>query len=118
MSDDTPTNRSRIETARAYYRALDEDDYELLAALLAPDFVHERPDMTLEGRDRFVAFMRDERPTKDTSHPVDGVFEATDGEAVVVCGRLLDPDDEVLTRFADHFTFTGEDIAQIRTYTD
>jgi hypothetical protein len=60
--------------AREYYRTLDEHDYERLRALLAPEFVQERPDATLEGRERFVRFMRDERPRTDTSHAVDAVY--------------------------------------------
>lgn len=60
--------------ARAYYRALDEGDYEALADLLAPGFVQERPDLTLEGRERFVRFVREERPRRDTSHAVDAVY--------------------------------------------
>lgn len=114
---DADTDRSRVETARAYYRALDEDDYELLADLLTAEFVHERPDMTLEGRSRFVTFMRDERPLTDTSHPIDGIYEATDGTEVVVRGRLLDPDGERLTQFVDVFSFEGCDIAKIQTFT-
>jgi len=106
-----------VARARAYYRALDDDEYDLLAALLAPGFVHERPDMTLEGRERFVRFMREERPATDTTHPVDGVYRrdgsdggegdgpdgATDTE-VAVRGRLLAADGRELTGFVDVFT--------------
>ncbi|MFC7132997.1 MULTISPECIES: nuclear transport factor 2 family protein [Salinibaculum] len=115
MSED-PTH-APADTARAYYRALDTDDYDLLAGLLTPGFVHERPDMTLEGSDRFVQFMRDERPMNDTTHPVDGVYEQVDGEGVVVRGRLLAADGTTIARFADVFSFEGEKIARIRTFT-
>jgi len=120
MSDDA------VDRAREYYRALDEHDYEALAALLAPDFVHDRPDTTLEGRDRFVRFMREERPQKDTRHPIDDIFESTaargrDGDDaggdVAVRGRLLAADGEPITTFVDVFTFDGEDVARIDTFT-
>jgi ketosteroid isomerase-like protein len=113
-------------TAREYYRALDEHDYEALAAILAAGFVHHRPDRTIEGRDRFVRFMREERPLKDTSHPVDAVYERT-GNAddtsaetppeVAVRGRLLKADGSRLASFVDVFTFGSDEIDALRTYT-
>lgn len=105
----------RVAAARAYYRALDEHDYERLAGLLAPTFVHDRPDRTIEGRDRFVRFMREERPQTETSHPVATVYTGPDG--VVVEGNLLDSDGDRIASFADAFTFEGEVIGEIRTYT-
>ena len=124
------------DRARAYYRALDEDDYDLLAALLAEGFVHDRPDRTIEGRDRFVRFMREERPQTDTTHPLDTVFEAearsggeaadgspdsserqSDGGAVAVRGRLLDADGDRIVRFVDVFAFAAGRIDRIETYT-
>jgi len=110
MTDDA------VERARAYYRALDEHDYEALADLLAPGFVHDRPDRTLDGRERFVRFMREERPQTDTSHPVDVVFESTDGD-VAVRGRLLAADGERITGFVDVFTFDGGEMTRIDTFT-
>ena len=110
---DPPT--APVDRARAYYRALDEGDYDLLAALLAEGFVHDRPDRTTEGRERFVRFMREERPQTDTTHPVDTVFEA-DGR-VAVRGRLLDADGDPIVGFVDVFTFAGGRIARIETYT-
>jgi len=56
------------EVARPYYTAIDEDRYDDLTDLLATEFVHERPDRTLDGRETFVAFMREERPRTDTTH--------------------------------------------------
>ena len=123
----------RETVAREYYRALDEDEYETLSDLLAPEFVHYRPDRTIEGRDRFVTFMRDERPMKATSHPLDAVYSearsaserasgersdprADDGE-VAVRGRLLDPDGEPVVSFVDVFAFEGERVETIHTYT-
>jgi ketosteroid isomerase-like protein len=115
----------REAAARAYYRALDEGDYDALAGLLAPEFVHVRPDRTLEGRDRFVRFMREERPQTDTTHPIDGVFASADGgtesdagtDAVAVRGRLLDSDGERITGFVDVFAFEDGAVASIHTYT-
>jgi ketosteroid isomerase-like protein len=118
-------------TVRDYYRALDDDEYDLLAEVLAPGFVHERPDMTLDGRERFVRFMREERPMKDTSHPLDAIYErgvnggegpgpgADDGDPAEVAarGRLLKPDGSKLVSFVDVFTFAGDEIDKLRTYT-
>jgi ketosteroid isomerase-like protein len=119
MDGDRPSTdggRTRVDTARAYYRALDEDDYELLGTLLAPAFVHDRPDQRLAGRERFVQFMREERPTKDTSHPIDAVYEQTGGDDVVVRGRLLGPDGDLLARFVDIFSFEGNRIERVETF--
>jgi ketosteroid isomerase-like protein len=111
-----------VGRARAYYRALDEDDYDLLRSVLDQSFVHERPDTTLSGRDRFVRFMREERPVTDTTHAVDGIYrrdvdERTDA-GVAVRGRLLGPDGAELTGFVDVFSFEETSIDRIRTYVD
>ncbi|MFC7070434.1 nuclear transport factor 2 family protein [Halobaculum lipolyticum] len=115
-------------TVRAYYRAIDDGEYDDLAALLAPGFVHDRPDRTLSGRASFVRFMREERPRTDTEHAVDAVYrrsrddadgageDASDGDAsdadasdadaaeVAVRGRLLDAaDGTALFGFVDVF---------------
>ena len=140
MTPDVPAEP--VGRARAYYRALDQKDYDLLAALLAPGFVHERPEMTLEGRERFVQFMREERPSTDTSHPVDGVYrrdetggkggderpdteggDVDDGSPpgdteVAVRGRLLSADGRELSGFVDVFTFADGQMVNLRTYTD
>lgn len=115
------------ERARAYYRALDEGDYDRLADLLAAEFVHDRPDRTIDGRERFVAFMREERPQTDTDHRVEAVFAARegvgsrDGEAggsIAVQGRLLAADGSVITGFVDVFSLDDAGIERIETYTD
>ncbi|KAA9399334.1 nuclear transport factor 2 family protein [Haloarcula sp. CBA1130] len=123
------TRPALLQRARTYYDALDGDDYDQLASLLAPSFVHDRPDQTIEGREGFVRFMREERPQTDTTHPLDGLYcrredgtaEQTDGEStvaeVVARGRLLDADGERIVGFVDVFTFTGDDIERIETYT-
>ncbi|EMA34847.1 nuclear transport factor 2 family protein [Haloarcula japonica] len=117
------------QRTRAYYHAIDGDDYDRLASLLAPSFVHDRPDQTIDGRDRFVQFMREERPQTDTTHPLDGLYcrqkdteESTDSDdtataEVVARGRLLDADGERIVGFVDVFTFAGDDIERIETYT-
>jgi len=109
-------NEGSVDLAREYYRALDEHDDEALAAVLAPGFVHDRPDMTLEGRDRFVRFMREERPQTDTSHPVDGVFESADGN-VAVRGRLLAADGAHIAAFVDVFTVEEDAVTRVDTFT-
>ncbi len=70
----------RRAAARTYYRAIDGDEYDTLAGLLAPSFRHERPDRTIAGRDRFVRFMREERPATDTTHAIGAVYAAGGGE--------------------------------------
>ncbi|MCU4800665.1 nuclear transport factor 2 family protein [Halobacteria archaeon HArc-gm2] len=105
----------RTAMARAYYEALDDGEYDRLTDLLAPDFSQSRPDRRFDGRDRFVGFMRDERPENDTAHPVDAVFERSDGVAVE--GRLLASDGDLIAAFVDVFAFDGDQIAEIRTYT-
>lgn len=105
---------ARAETARAYYRAIDDDEYDRLRDVLASTFVQERPDLTLEGPDRFVRFMREERPKTDTTHAVDAMYE--NGSEVAVRGRLLSGE-EYLFGFVDVFAFEGGEIALLRTYT-
>jgi Nuclear transport factor 2 (NTF2) domain. len=110
--------------ARAYYRTIDDDDYEELAAILAPEFTHERPDRTLDGRDRFVAFMRDERPATDTTHVVDAVYEADPGASgspgdsvgVAAQGRLLGSDGETMFGFVDVFAVEAGRLRGATTY--
>ena len=113
---------------RGYYEAIDAGDYGRLAELLDPAFVHERPDRTLEGRDRFVEFMRDERPLTDTEHVVDEIYESDPGETdldlnateaesgVAVRGRLLDADGDELFAFVDVFAVEDGRLAGLRTY--
>jgi ketosteroid isomerase-like protein len=115
MSGDASPDES-ADRVRAYYRALDDGEYDRLADLLAPSFVHDRPEMTLEGRERFVRFMREDRPATDTSHPVDAVY--TDDDEVAVRGRLLSADGDELVGFVDVFSFDGMAIERLRTYTD
>lgn len=105
------------ERVRGYYRALDEGDYESLRSLLHPSFVHERPDMTLDGRERFVTFMRDERPRTDTRHPLVGVYERADGTRFAARGRLLAADGSELAAFVDVFSFEDGRFRRLRTFT-
>ena len=125
-----------VAAARAYYRALDEHDYDALAALLAPEFVHDRPDLILEGRGRFVAFMREERPQKETEHRIDAVYRAagsdddsaagltdcdsTDDQPTNVAarGRLLTAGGDRITGFVDVVSVSDGEIRRIKTYTD
>ncbi|GAB3695874.1 nuclear transport factor 2 family protein [Halorubrum pallidum] len=112
MTDPSTAERARI--ARAYYDALDAGDYDRLADLLAPGFVQRRPDRIFEGRDRFVAFMRDERPITDTTHVVEAVYPA--GPGVAVRGRLLDADGDALFAFVDVFDVADGRITELETY--
>ncbi|MFC6989649.1 nuclear transport factor 2 family protein [Haloplanus sp. GCM10025708] len=105
----------RRDAVATYYEALDSGAYDRLADLLAPDFVQHRPDRTLDGRERFVAFMRDDRPVTDTTHAVDAVYEGN--TEVAVRGRLRDADGETLVSFVDVFGFEGGRVATLWTYT-
>ncbi|MFC5278957.1 nuclear transport factor 2 family protein [Halorubrum rubrum] len=117
---------SAIRPVRGYYEAIDAGDYDRLAAFLDPEFVHDRPDRTLAGRDRFVAFMRDERPMTDTEHVVDAIYESDlssgDGSepagstGVAVQGRLLDADGDELFAFVDVFDVEDGRLTALRTY--
>ena len=111
----TPAAADRDRLARAYYDAIDEGDYDRLSDLLDPEFVQRRPDQTFEGRDRFVTFMRDERPMTDTTHVVDGVYPS--GPGVAVRGRLLDADGEELFAFVDVFDVDDGRLSALETYT-
>lgn len=112
MTAPAPDDRSRL--ARAYYDAIDDGDYDRLADLLDPRFVQQRPDQTFRGRDRFVAFMRDERPMTETTHAVDGVYPH--GPGVAVNGRLLDADGEELFAFVDVFDVDDGRLSALETY--
>lgn len=110
------TPEDRADHVRSYYRALDEHAYDRLASLLATDFVHRRPDVTLDGRKRFVRFMREQRPNDRTSHPIDAIYRGGDGE-LAARGRLLDDDGERIAAFVDVFTFGERGVESVRTYT-
>ena len=105
---------SRRRPGRPRYAAIDAGEYDRLRSLLAPEFVQRRPDRTFDGRDRFVAFMRDERPDTDTTRVVDRVYPA--GPGVAVRGRLLDADGDAVFAFVDVFDVTDERLTALETY--
>jgi ketosteroid isomerase-like protein len=109
-----PPISNPAELARAYYDALDAGDYDRLTALLEPGFAQRRSDRTFEGRDRFVAFMRDERPMTDTTHAVDAVYPK--GPGVAVRGRLLDADGDEVFAFVDVFSVDAGRLSSLATY--
>lgn len=114
---DRPDASDRADrTVRAYYAAIDAGEYDRLADLLDPEFVHDRPDRTLDGRGRFVAFMRDERPMTATEHVVERTYANRGGKAVQ--GRLLGADGDELFGFVDVFECTadGDTITRLETY--
>jgi len=112
--DPESENPDAAALARAYYEAVDAGEYDRLRSLLSSDFVQRRSDRTFEGRDRFVAFMRDERPNTDTTHAVERVYPA--GPGVAVRGRLLDADGDELFAFVDVFDSDGETLTALETY--
>lgn len=103
------------DLALRYYDAIDSGDYDGLRALLDAEFTHDRPDRDLAGADRFVAFMREERPDPDTTHAVDATFERDGG--VAVQGRLLRADDSLWFEFVDVFTVADGALTGLTTYT-
>jgi hypothetical protein len=70
--------------------------------------------MTLDGRDEFVSFMREDRPNKETSHVLDDV-DADTRDEVVVEGRLLDADGGVMFGFRDRFRVRDGTLAELKT---
>ncbi|MFB6146508.1 MAG: nuclear transport factor 2 family protein [Halobacteriaceae archaeon] len=111
----TAADLDHADRARAFYEAVDGDEYDRLGRLLDPAFVHVRPDRTIEGRDRFVQFMREGRPVDDTTHEVETVYEGADG--VAVRGRLYRPDGSLWFRFVDVFEAGDRGFTRLRTYT-
>ena len=111
MSAEAPADR-----VRSFYRALDEHAYDRLSSLLAPDFVHRRPDLTIEGRDQFVRFMREDRPDDRTSHPIDAVYR-NGGDELAARGRLLDADGDEIAAFVDVFSLGEDGFVSVETYT-
>jgi ketosteroid isomerase-like protein len=104
------------DVVRSYYATVDEHDYDALYELLGPDFVHDRPDRTIKGRDRFVAFMRDERPNTETTHELAEVYANGVRTEFVVRGELLDADGEPLFAFADVHAVDGGLIESVLTF--
>ncbi len=105
----------REELVRAYYRALDDHRYDDLRELLSPEFTQRRPDRRFESPERFVRFMREERPLTDTTHEVRGLYTSEPG--VAVRGGLLDSSGMELFEFVDVFSFDSEGwIERLVTY--
>jgi ketosteroid isomerase-like protein len=73
--------------------------------------------MTLDGRERFVRFMREQRPATETTHPIEQIYRANEGE-LAVRGRLVAGSGETITGFVDVFSFDADRISRIQTYTD
>ncbi|RJT04387.1 nuclear transport factor 2 family protein [Halococcus sp. IIIV-5B] len=106
------------QPVEAYYSAIDEGRYDDLRGLLAPEFVHDRPDRTIDGPDTFVGFMRDDRPLTDTRHTLEAVCANEDDSEFAVRGTLLDADGDPLFGFVDVHTVEDGTIARIETYTN
>ncbi|ELZ79492.1 hypothetical protein C455_07907 [Haloferax larsenii JCM 13917] len=103
--------------ARLYYTALDDHGYDTLQELLCPTFVHDREDMTLDGRDEFVSFMRDGRPQTDTTHVIDQYIQSKHGDEIVVRGHLEDSTGDELFVFLDRFRARDGKLAELKTFT-
>lgn len=120
MTDRRPDTGGRdpASLTRGYYKSIDVGDYEALAALLAPDFTQVRGDRTIEGRERFVRFMAEERPATDTTHEVDAVYRAEESREVAVRGRLLRSDGSRWFGFVDVFVVVDGRLSELTTYTN
>jgi len=114
--DDTqgPTAGDGPALAGEYYRAIDAGDYDALDAVLAPEFIHDRGDRTLSGREAFVRFMVEQRPETDTTHEVKRVYTGPGG--VAVQGELRRADGSLFFRFVDVFE-VDQRLVQLRTFT-
>lgn len=102
------------ELAREYYRAIDDHDYDALDDVLAPEFSHDRPDRTIDSRESFVRFMREERPETETSHEIADVFQNEHG--VAVRGTLTRENGEEWFEFVDVFTVENAMLVSLKTY--
>jgi ketosteroid isomerase-like protein len=107
-----------VTLVREYYRSIDEKEYATLTDVLAGGFVHRRPDRTVEGREEFVAFMRDDRPDRDTEHELGAIYTERDGDRIAAEGRLLRADGSEWFGFVDSFEVGSGGILEVRTYTD
>lgn len=105
---------------RGYYRAIDAGEYEDLSRLLTPRFRQVRSDMTIEGRQAFVQFMRDERPETATRHEVEAVYldETERAPGVAEQGRLYRPGGSVGFGFVDVFECADDRLDRLVTYTN
>ncbi|MFB6113427.1 MAG: nuclear transport factor 2 family protein [Halodesulfurarchaeum sp.] len=115
-----------VSVIREYYRTIDEGDYETLSSILTESFTQERSDRRFDGRDSFVAFMKDERPRTDTEHDIDRIFEtstredesgASQDDEIAVEGAVYYPDGERWFGFVDVFEIKDDRLASLRTYT-
>jgi ketosteroid isomerase-like protein len=111
----------RRDPVEGYYEAIDAGDYDRLRRLLDPGFSQERPDRTLDGREAFVRFMREERPRTDTEHTIDemcvGDSATADGVTVFAEGRLRTTDGDELFGFVDVHRLADGRIRSLTTYT-
>jgi predicted SnoaL-like aldol condensation-catalyzing enzyme len=106
-----------IYLARLYYTALDDHGYDVLWDLLQQDFVQYREDMTLDGRDEFVSFMRDGRPQTDTTHVIDRYIRSKRDGEIVVRGHLEDRNGDTLFVFLDRFRAREGKLTELKTFT-
>lgn len=107
-----------VDSVREYYRAIDQDDYAALSAVLADGFVHERPDRTITGRETFVEFVRSGRPDPDTEHVLEAVYADESENRYAAEGRLVTADGTEWFGFVDTFRVADGDVRRLRTYTD
>lgn len=106
-------------TVRRYYRLVDDDAYEDLVELFAPDIRYERPGQDpIEGRDALRRFYLEGRPLSEGRHEVHAVL--VDEDSVAVRGTFSGRQQgrPVSFGFADFHEFEDGLIARRYTYTD
>lgn len=106
----------RIGLMDAYFRALDQDDPDVLYPALASECVYLPPTEELRGRDCIYDYLVNERVARETVHKV--TFKIHDTAASVCRGHVVDSDG-LTVQFANVFEFDdGEkSITRIEVYT-
>ena len=107
-----------VALIREYYRQVDTAEGESFSDILSKDVVHHRPDMRIDGREEFIAFMASGRPKRETEHVIESLYREHDGAKVAAEGQLYDSDGTEWFRFVDTFSIGEDGIEEIRTHTD
>lgn len=113
-------SRADPDTVRAYYEAIDAENYEELFSYFDEDVVYERPGQdAIEGIEDLRTFYLEGRPLEEGSHELHSLV--VDGDTVAVRGSFSGVQDGTTVEFgfADFFEFTGAGtIGRRFTYTD
>jgi ketosteroid isomerase-like protein len=117
MTDTTRTTDPR-QTIRAYFDAVDANDFVRVLEQFDPDAVYERPGYPpLEGRDRLRTFFIEERIIATGRHDIEGIV--VDGEQVTAWGSFTGTSrtgGALNEGWCDVYQFHDGRIARRRTY--